>query len=122
GGLELEPNYARAEAMLKKAKTFLPGLRTEGGRQWMGYRPSFPDSLPAIGASGASPDIVYAFGHGHSGLTQSAGTAPLVRQWLNREAPGIELSPFRPPRFAFSRTYMARNRFFCIVGHTCGNP
>lgn len=103
GGLELEPNYARADAMLKKAKAFLPGLKAEGGRQWMGYRPSFPDSLPAIGASSASADIVYAFGHGHLGLTQSAGTARLVAQLLNRETPSIDLSPFRPQRFAFSR-------------------
>lgn len=103
GGLELEPNYARAEAMLKKAKAFLPGLKTEGGRQWMGYRPSFPDSLPAIGASSASAEIVYAFGHGHLGLTQSAGTARLVTQLLNHETPGIDLSSFRPQRFAFSR-------------------
>lgn len=103
GGLKLPPNYARADAMLKKAKAFLPDLKTEGGRQWMGYRPSLPDSLPAIGASSASPNIVYAFGHGHLGLTQSAGTARLVTQLLGRETPAIDLSPFRPQRFAFSR-------------------
>ena len=103
GGLELEPNYARADAMLAKTRTFLPGLKAEGGTRWMGYRPSLPDSLPVLGASSASPDIVYAFGHGHLGLTQSAGTARLIAQLLNRETPAIELSQFRPQRFAFSR-------------------
>ena len=55
GGLSLPPNYKRSEAMLRKAKAFLPGLKTEGGTQWMGFRPSLPDSLPAIGRSQGLP-------------------------------------------------------------------
>lgn len=99
GGLELPPNYARADAMLHKAARFLPELRPEGGTQWMGFRPSLPDSLPVIGTSAASPDIVYAFGHGHLGLTQSAATGRLVQQLLDRQPAAIDLSPFRPQRF-----------------------
>jgi D-amino-acid dehydrogenase len=49
GGLDLPPNYKRADAMLKRAQAFLPGLDPAGGVQWMGFRPSLPDSLPAIG-------------------------------------------------------------------------
>ena len=46
GGLLAPPNYGRAQALLAKAQRFLPGLKTEGGKQWMGFRPSLPDSLP----------------------------------------------------------------------------
>ncbi|MEN9410004.1 MAG: hypothetical protein RL216_1978 [Pseudomonadota bacterium] len=99
GGLDLPPNFKRSEAMLHKAKAFLPGLRTEGGVQWMGFRPSLPDSLPAIGPSRASRDIIHAFGHGHLGLTQSAGTARIVADLLTGAAPPIDLSPFNPHRF-----------------------
>ena len=99
GGLSLPPNYTRSEAMLRKAKTFLPALKTEGGRQWMGFRPSLPDSLPAIGRAKASPNVVYAFGHGHLGLTQSAGTARIVADLLTDTAPPINLTPFCPQRF-----------------------
>jgi D-amino-acid dehydrogenase len=99
GGLTLPPNFARADAMLKKAAMFLPGLATTGGRQWMGFRPSLPDSLPAIGRSRASPDIVYAFGHGHLGLTQSAGTGKLVAQLVTGAPPSLDLTPFSPQRF-----------------------
>lgn len=99
GGLSLPPNYKRSEAMLRKAKAFLPGLKTEGGRQWMGFRPSLPDSLPAIGRSKGSPHVVYAFGHGHLGLTQSAGTARLVADLLTDAPPAINLTPFSPQRF-----------------------
>ncbi len=99
GGLQLPPNYRRSEAMLQKARTFLPGLKPEGGVQWMGFRPSLPDSLPAIGRARATSRVVYAFGHGHLGLTQSAGTARLVADLLTGQAPTIDIAPFSPQRF-----------------------
>lgn len=99
GGLRLPPNYARAEAMLQKAAAFLPGLRTGGGTQWMGFRPSLPDSLPAIGPLPGCPNTLCAFGHGHLGLTQSTATAELVADLLTGTRPGIDLAPFSPSRF-----------------------
>lgn len=99
GGLKLAPNFRRAEAMLAKAQRFMPDLKTEGGRQWMGFRPSMPDSLPVIGRSSASPAVVYAFGHGHLGLTQSAATGRLVADLLSGRSPAIDVAPFRPTRF-----------------------
>ncbi|KFI25279.1 NAD(P)/FAD-dependent oxidoreductase [Paenirhodobacter enshiensis] len=99
GGLELKPNFKRSEAMLTKAAAFLPGLKTGGGVQWMGFRPSLPDSLPALGFAKASRRVVYAFGHGHLGLTQSAGTARVVADLLSGATPPIDLSPFSPQRF-----------------------
>ena len=99
GGLELPPDYRRSKAMLEKTRQFLPGLKTEGGREWMGYRPSLPDSLPVIGRSRNSPNIVYAFGHGHLGLTQAAATGKLVRDLVAGAAPDLDLTPFSPQRF-----------------------
>ncbi len=99
GGLKLPPNFRRSEAMLKKARAFLPGLKPEGGVQWMGFRPSLPDSLPAIGRARDSDRVIHAFGHGHLGLTQSAGTARLVADLVSGARPAIDLSPFSPQRF-----------------------
>lgn len=99
GGLALPPNYKRAETLLKKAEAFLPGLRREGGTQWMGFRPSLPDSLPVIGASPRADRVIYAFGHGHLGLTQSAGTAELVRDMILARPSAMDLAPFAPDRF-----------------------
>ena len=99
GGLALPANFRRSEAMLQKARSFLTGLKPEGGVQWMGFRPSLPDSLPAIGRARATPDVIYAFGHGHLGLTQSAGTARLVADLLTGQTPAIDLAPFSPQRF-----------------------
>ena len=99
GGLELPANFARSEALLTKAKAFLPGLKTEGGKQWMGFRPSLPDSLPAIGQARHTARVVYAFGHGHLGLTQSAGTARIVADLLTGQKPAMDTRAFSPQRF-----------------------
>ena len=99
GGLDLAPNYKRADAMLTKAQRFLPGLKTTGGTRWMGFRPSLPDSLPAIGPARDTTRVIYAFGHGHLGLTQSTGTATLVADLLTGQPPTIDLTPFSPQRF-----------------------
>lgn len=99
GGLKRPPNFARSKAMLEKARRFLPGLDPSGGREWMGYRPSLPDSLPVIGRSSRSPNILYAFGHGHLGLTQAAATGRLIRDLVLGQTPSIDLTPFSPQRF-----------------------
>ncbi len=99
-GLEAPPDFRRSDALLAKARRFLPALRTEGGTKWMGFRPSLPDSLPAIGAARDNPRVLYAFGHGHLGLTQSAATAEIVEALIAGRGPGLDLAPFSPQRFA----------------------
>ena len=99
GGLQRPPNFARSKAMLEKARRFLPGLDPSGGREWMGYRPSLPDSLPVIGRARSAANVFYAFGHGHLGLTQSAATARLIRDLVTNAAPAIDLTPFSGQRF-----------------------
>jgi D-amino-acid dehydrogenase len=43
--------------------------------------------------------VVYAFGHGHLGLTQSVGTARLAADLVAGRKSAIDLSPFSPRRF-----------------------
>jgi D-amino-acid dehydrogenase len=99
GGIERPPNYNRSKALLQKAQKFLPGLNPSGGREWMGFRPSLPDSLPVIGNAGASRSVVYAFGHGHLGLTQAAASGRLIRDLILGQSSAIDLGPFSPQRF-----------------------
>lgn len=99
GGLTLPPNYKRSEILLQKAARFLPELKTAGGQQWMGFRPSMPDSLPVIDHSPKARNVIYAFGHGHLGLTQAAGTAELVTSLVNKTKPMMSLDAFSATRF-----------------------
>jgi D-amino-acid dehydrogenase len=98
-GLERPPDYRRSKAMLAKATRFLPELKCENGVEWMGHRPSLPDSLPVIGRSPGHPRILYAFGHGHLGLTQAAASGRLVADLVAGRGPAIDIRPFRPERF-----------------------
>lgn len=99
GGLTRQANYRRADILLSKAAQFLPTLKTTQGKQWMGFRPSLPDSLPIISRSPHVPNIIYAFGHGHLGLTQSAATAELVADLASRREPVMDISRLAADRF-----------------------
>ena len=99
GGLDLPPNYARSKSMLDKAAGFLPGLKTTGGVEWMGFRPSMPDSLPVIGALPEDPSVLLAFGNGHLGLTQSAAMGRLIADLAGDRKPSIDITACRPDRF-----------------------
>ncbi len=97
--LDREANYQRCKAMMLKAKKLLPDLGTEDGVEWMGARPAIPDTLPVIGFSSASPNIIYAFGHGHLGLTQSTATAQLVSELVEGKETSIDISALSANRF-----------------------
>lgn len=99
GGLGAKPNFGRSRALVELARQYLPGLRTEGGIVWAGHRPATPDSLPVIGPSVHRPNVFYAFGHGHLGLTQAATTGRLVCDMILGRKPGIDLTPFSIERF-----------------------
>ncbi|MDB5612920.1 MAG: amino acid dehydrogenase [Devosia sp.] len=83
---ETSPNFRRAKAMREKMRRYVPSL-PEGGVEWMGRRPSTPDSLPVIDRHPQDNRIVLAFGHGHLGLTLSAVTARLVANAVGGTSP-----------------------------------
>ena len=98
-GTDYPANYKRAEHLLKKAKEFLPDLKTRGGTQWMGRRPSLADTQPLIDYSSASKNVVYAFGHGHYGLTQSAATGKLVSELIDEKPLSVDIDGIKLKRF-----------------------
>lgn len=100
GGLKAAPNHRRTDAMVKRLQYFLPHLDGSlPAKRWMGFRPSIPDSLPVIGCATKDTRIVYAFGHGHYGLTQSAITARMVADLVDGRPGPIDLKPFSAQRF-----------------------
>ena len=103
-GLTAAPNYKRASTMLAKLRTLLPDalVPDQDARMWMGFRPSIPDSLPVIGPSRRAPRVLYAFGHGHYGLTQSAVTGEIIADLIAGAEPRVAVTPFRASRFAIA--------------------
>lgn len=80
-----EPNWRRSDQLFPLAKRYLGGIEYVNASRWMGSRPSFADSLPAIGRLNGT-SIIYAFGHQHLGLTQAAVTAEWVVDLSNSHA------------------------------------
>jgi glycine/D-amino acid oxidase-like deaminating enzyme len=68
-------------------------------REWLGARPTLPDYLPAIGRSARAPNLLYAFGHQHLGLTLAAITAELIGTLAKGDETAIDLRPFALERF-----------------------
>lgn len=103
-GLEAEPNWKRAEILrdwLIAAFPNLPrDLPAERVKVWMGHRPSMPDGLPCLGFASGTPDVIHAFGHGHTGLVAGPRTGRIVGALLAGEEPEIPIAPFDPRRFA----------------------
>jgi len=98
-GLSRPPDPRRPEAILRRARRYLPDLDLREAQTWMGFRPSMPDSLPVIGPVRRLPGLSLAFGHGHLGLSLAAVTGKLVAQAVSGETPAIDLAPFRHDRF-----------------------
>ncbi len=66
---------------------------------WVGPRSVLPDYLPAIGRLSAAPNLYYAFGHQHIGLTLAAITAECMAALVAGRTPSVDLAPFAIERF-----------------------
>lgn len=71
----------------------------EGRTRWIGCRPTLPDFLPAIGRARAAPNLLYAFGHQHLGVTLSAITGELIAALAGDHPTAVALAPFDLNRF-----------------------
>lgn len=102
--LAAPPRWKRAHILLGYAKRAFPLLdhRIEQSEHdmWLGHRPSTPDSLPVIDRSSACPDIAYAFGHGHTGVSMAPATARMIGRLLSaRQLNDPVVQPFSAKRF-----------------------
>ncbi len=102
GGLHAPANPARADNIERQARKFLPDAG-ERLSDWMGFRPSMPDSLPVIGPAPGHPGIWFNFGHGHLGLTLAATSARLIADMVAGREPGVDMGAYGAGRFRAPR-------------------
>ena len=98
GGLHLPPSPHRVRRLVEGAQAIFPDLGPPD-RQWMGFRPSLPDSLPVIGPSRSGKDVVYAFGHGHLGVTLAPITGRIIADLLAGRKAAHDIHAYRADRF-----------------------
>ena len=102
-GIDAAPNWQRAEILKNHLLSCFPELPrdipADRIKFWLGHRPSMPDGMPCLGTSRATPDVIHAFGHGHTGLVAAARTGEVVAALLARRAPPITIAAFDSRRF-----------------------
>jgi len=93
------PDAPRDEKQNKKlqayARAMLPGISISQVTEWMGVRPSTPDSLPIIGSHPKHAGILFATGHGHMGISGAPMTAALITDLVAGRAPRISSASYR---------------------------
>ncbi len=78
-GLDAETDYRRAKIFARPLmKRMMPGLNTDDVEEWMGTRPSFPDSLPCIDEVPGHVGLFTAFGHSHYGFRMAPNTGRVM--------------------------------------------
>ncbi|PKH04004.1 FAD-dependent oxidoreductase [Psychromonas sp. MB-3u-54] len=101
GGLKLQPFKRRFSSLHYHSRMLLSRLNNPALEvsEWMGHRPTLPDSLPVIDKHPTHPQLLFAFGNQHLGLTQAAISAELVVGLMTGTTPEINTEPFRVDRF-----------------------
>ncbi len=97
--VDAPPDYRRAKVILGHVKKMFPDIDCDSVTEWMGCRPSLPDSLPVIGRSPHFANLHYAFGHGHLGLTEGSISGKLVAEMIAGRPTSIDAAPYRIDRF-----------------------
>ncbi len=97
------PPDPRKPAWLRSKLRALGYTCDEQGPSWVGPRPVLPDYLPAIGRVAHLPNLLYAFGHQHIGLTLCAVTAQAMADLVAGREPAFDLSAFDLRRFSAGR-------------------
>lgn len=82
GGTTIPPNPDYWRRIRTISEAVIPSLAGAEAREWMGHRPSVPDSVPVLSRSRRSPRVFYAVGHGHYGLSLSATTARIMTELI----------------------------------------
>jgi D-amino-acid dehydrogenase len=96
---EAPPDMENARRVRRHAEALVPGLKGERASEWMGPRPSHPDSKPVIGRSPRFANVFFAFGHDHIGLALSGITGKLIGELVAGRPSSVDLAPFRADRF-----------------------
>ncbi|MEY8801344.1 NAD(P)/FAD-dependent oxidoreductase [Leisingera sp. XS_AS12] len=96
-GLDAPVNRQRLDYLARRGAEMLGPLPAPSS-EWLGRRPTMPDSLPVLGRSARSPRLLYAFGHQHVGLTLGGLTGRLITDLAQGRDPGLDLAPLAASR------------------------
>jgi D-amino-acid dehydrogenase len=100
--------------MQKIASRMIPAIADTPINDWMGLRPSFPDSLPLFEEIPKHSGLFATLGHSHYGLMMTPKSGQLIAQLVSGNKQNIDLSVYGSQRFpeqsfSTSMLYMFRS-------------
>jgi D-amino-acid dehydrogenase len=95
--LDAPVNRARIAYIARRGAEMFGALPAPSS-DWIGYRPTLPDSRPVIGPAPGQDRVIHAFGHQHLGLTLGGITGRIVTDLAEGRQPNIATDHFRPDR------------------------
>ena len=99
GSINEPPSKQPIDLLRRFITEAFPDLEWEEAEEWLGFRPSTPDTLPLIGEVGVT-GVHAAFGHQHVGLTGGPKTGRWVAEMITGKGPNADLSAFDAQRFS----------------------
>jgi D-amino-acid dehydrogenase len=94
------PDYTPLKMVVQAARDVLPIGALVRDSEWVGSRPSTADGLPIIGRAQRHPQLFFAFGHGHIGLSTGPVTGRIIAALIADEPQPLPITPFAIERFA----------------------
>ncbi|VAW01630.1 D-amino acid dehydrogenase [hydrothermal vent metagenome] len=98
GGIEKPPSQAPFRLLRGQVAKYFNDFTYDSVEEWMGFRPSTPDSLPLIGEIGQT-HVMAGFGHQHIGLTAGPKTGRILADLISGQRSNIDLSAYDANRF-----------------------
>jgi D-amino-acid dehydrogenase len=102
-GVDHTISMKRVKGIVDAVPNYYPGMKIEMpavDRIWHGLRPCSPDGLPYIGRTKKYKNLILATGHSMLGISLGPGTGKLVSEIVNEEDASMDLSMFKPERYA----------------------
>jgi D-amino-acid dehydrogenase len=96
---DARPTPVQFDRLMPAAQALFPLGEPVEPTPWMGSRPCFADSRPAIGRAPGQPGLWLAFGHAHWGLTLGPATGRLIAEMLTGAVPFCDPAPYSAERF-----------------------
>lgn len=98
--IDAAPNSVQLEQVIPYARELIDlGDVTSKAPPWVGGRPCFADSCPAIGTLEKYPGLWVNIGHGHSGLTIGPSSGKLLAEMMTGQNTFCDPTPYSPTRF-----------------------
>ncbi|MGH1571650.1 NAD(P)/FAD-dependent oxidoreductase [Methylobacterium sp. P31] len=92
------PDTTQIEAASREAAGTLRLGGPLDNAPWLGSRPSTPDGMPVIGRAPRHEGLLFAFGHGHIGLSTGPITGEIVADLATGRKPAVPIAAFAPDR------------------------